>query len=145
MDSKYFIIQEYVTPSIYKTFGDNSIWFIDQRLIDADDFIREWFGVPITINNWHLKNQPRIYTESGFRTRFTETGGDLSQHRHGRASDKKFKGLSPKFVFNEIMKFEKVFFDAGIRCMENVEFTKTWIHSDGRNTGLIDKILIVDP
>lgn len=148
INSKYFVLQEYLPKAIYLNQAISlraKVGLIDQRLIDSDDFIREWFDVPIVINNWHLKNQVHIYNESGFRTRFTETGGDLSQHRHGRASDKKFKGLTPKFVFNEILKYEKVFFDAGVRRIENVEFTKTWIHTDVAQTNIIDKILVVDP
>lgn len=142
MNSKYFIIQEYVPKIIFDTYGINSSWFVDPRLIKLDDFIREWFDEPITINNWWwVRNGMQ---NRGFRTPTTKVGGKLSQHRFGRASDKSFAKLTIKEAFNEIMKYEKVFFDQGLRCMEDIAYTPTWLHSDIRETGL-DKILIVKP
>ena len=52
MKSKYFKIYEFVSPEVYKIFGDKAWQFIDPRLVETMNFLREVFGRPITINDW---------------------------------------------------------------------------------------------
>lgn len=123
-------------------FGEKSLMFIDERLIALLDFTRQFFGKPITINNWHLKGG--TYQESGFRTPTTKTGAPLSQHRFGRAADIKVEGMSPFDVYNEILHNEKAFMELGLTTMEDIAHTPTWNHLDIRYQGE-DKIVIVKP
>lgn len=139
--SKYFLIQELVPPSIYKAWGERSWWFIDHDLVVVLDFMREYYGVPVTVNNWHIGGK---YTERGFRTPTTKTGGKLSQHRFGRGADVAVKGLTPKQVYMDILKNEKMFLSVGLTAMEDISDTPTWVHIDTRWTEL-NGILVVKP
>jgi hypothetical protein len=139
--SKYFTIQEMVPKEIYLRFGRDSQWFIDPRLMTLLDFIREFIGVPMTVNNW---NSGGTLSQRGYRIPDTPTGGRLSQHKFGRAADVSYKGKTVQEVYNLILANEKVFMDAGLTTLENIEFTKSWLHCDIRWTGL-NKILIVNP
>lgn len=141
MISKHFKIQELVPESIYKRFGENSWWFIDSHLVELLDFMREYWGKPITINNWHEGKERQ---ESGFRLPKTETGGDLSQHKFGRAADIHVEGMTPEEVYNDIIANQNIFMEHGLTTMEDITMTKTWNHVDIRDTGK-DYILIVKP
>ena len=39
--SKNFIIQEFVTPNIYQRWGNSSIWFVDRRVIDIAQYLKD--------------------------------------------------------------------------------------------------------
>jgi len=131
MLTKNFIIQEFVTPEIYKRFGENSIWFVDKRIITIADYLRESLKTPITINNWHIGGQRN---ESGLRAGNTTTGASWSQHKYGRAVDLHFKGLKPEEVRNYIRKNFAVLSVMGLTTIE--KDTPTWVHIDCRNTGI---------
>ncbi len=130
MLTKNFIIQEFVTPEIYKIFGENSIWFIDKRIINVAQYLRETLNVPATINNWHSGGQ---YKESCLRNFQTSTGAKYSQHKYGRAADIKFYGLTPEEVRDYIRKNFPVLSTMGLTTIE--KDTPTWVHVDCRNTG----------
>jgi len=140
--SKHFVIQEFVPKGIYDSFGDKSTWFIDPNLIKLAEVIREHFGKPMTINNWHTGGQ---FFERGFRVPESTTGARYSQHRFGRAIDFNVEGLAAHEVYLEILNNESLFRLAGLSAMENIEFTKTWTHVDIRNIPLSNNILIVNP
>jgi hypothetical protein len=131
MLTKNFIIQEFVTPEIYKRFGENSIWFVDKRIINVAQYLRETLNVPATINNWHTGGQ---YKESCLRDFQTSTGAKFSQHKYGRAADIKFSGVKPEEVRDYIRKNFAVLLAMGLTTIE--KDTPTWVHIDCRNTGI---------
>lgn len=146
--SKYFKIQEFVPPEIYHQYGEGSIKFINPDIVTLADFTREFFGRPMTINNWHL-NGP--FSNRGFRVPDCKTGGRLSQHKFKDAFDHHQPGVDMREVYRLIMENEKIFMEVGLTTMENIDFTdpignpKTgWIHMDNRWTGS-DHIVIVNP
>ena len=123
-DPKHFKPEEYVPPEIYKELGDKSILLIDYRILKTDDAIREHFGKPVLINNWHTGGN-RIY--SGFRPEYVLFGAKYSQHRYGRASDKIIPGLDINEVRKEILQNQKHF--PYITVMED---DVNWLHTDCR-------------
>lgn len=123
-EPKHFIPQEYVPPEIYEQLGDKSILLIDYRILKTDDTIREYFGVPVIINNWH-KGGKRKY--SGFRTAECNVGARWSQHRYGRASDKLLTGIDIKKVRKEILINQKHF-----PYITVIEDGVSWLHTDCR-------------
>jgi len=140
--SDNFTIQEFVPKEIYQIYSERSIWFVDQRLIDGMQWLREYFGASITINNWHTGG---TLQNRGFRHPTTTTGARLSQHKFGRACDFNVAGLTAKQTFDKIRN------DWGIisghtffTTMEDVQYTPTWTHIDGRDTGSME-LLIVKP
>lgn len=137
----YFEVEEFVPPSIFKRYGSNSIWFIDPKIIQLATAYREFFGRPIIINDWHRKGK---FSNRGFRLPDTKVGGELSQHKFGRAFDCNVSGLKVESVYEAILDNKEHFMKSGLTTLENINFTETWIHSDVRYTGLND-ILIVNP
>jgi hypothetical protein len=149
--TKDFFLTEFVSKRIWDAFGEKSIWFIDPKIITLAQFVRDTFNKPITINNWwdniDGKNQIAQADErqySGFREPKCTIGGELSQHRHGRAIDIKVSGLSPQEIYDYILKNSDVFRAVGLTTLEDIRDTPTWNHLDVRNTGK-GEILIVRP
>lgn len=125
--SKDFHNYEFVPPDVYYQFGDNSIWFIDKRIIRICQWLRDYTGNSIIINDWYWGGG---YQESGFRSINTSTGASLSQHKFGRAVDIKVDDMDPEEVRNIIrnnyVKLKRI----GLSTIE--KNTPTWIHLDIR-------------
>lgn len=49
--SKNFILQEFMPPDMISTYGKNCRWYIRKQIIDLAQFYREWFDVPVYIND----------------------------------------------------------------------------------------------
>ena len=139
--TKDFILQEFVPKEIYDQFGDKSIWFIDPKMPIIVQAIRDILGCPITINNWHLGGH---YNNSGYRTPKCTEGASLSQHRFGRAADLKPDGISIREAMDKVKANFPMLRAIGLTTIENIAFTKTWLHIDTRWTGS-DELLIVNP
>lgn len=139
--SSFFSIKEFVPKQIYDRYGDNSMWFIDRRIILLADFIRSRFKKPMLINTWHI-NQSFNYR--GFRPPDCTTGGLLSQHKFGRAIDFNVAGMEVKEVYDDIVKNFDIYSKAGLTTIEDYTFTASWTHVDIRQTNS-DKLLIVKP
>ncbi len=130
--SKNFIIQEFVNKELFIAFGNNSIWFVDHRIIQFCQWLRDYLGKSITINNWHVGGN---YNESCFRLPDTMTGAKLSQHKFGRAVDLKIDGYAPEEIRGIIRKnFDLVNVNYGITTIE--KDTPSWTHVDCRFIGL---------
>lgn len=129
--SKDFELREFVDPVTYMIRGEKSIELVDNRLITLTQFFRDYFGVPTTVNNWHLGGQ---YNESGLRTWLTKTGAKYSQHKYGRAADLKLQGLDPEEVRQEIRRNWPKFKTVGLTTIE--KDTPTWNHISVQYTGL---------
>lgn len=128
--SKNFQLKEFIHPGIYALWGDFSIRFIDNRLIDLVQVIRDRFGVPFVINGMF---RGALFTESGLRSFGTKTGAGMSQHKFGRAVDLKCSAISPDEIRSEIRKNYEFFRSYGLTAIE-VD-TPTWVHISTENTG----------
>lgn len=135
--SKDFFDHEFVPPAIYEHYVDNSIWFIDPKIVQMAQFIRDRFGKPITINNYLSGGS---YQYSGFRDSSCLIGAINSQHRHGRAMDFRIKGITPEETRADIIANFEQYRKAGLTTIE--ADTATWIHIDCRFTNQ-DSLLIV--
>lgn len=131
--SPYFDIREFVDERTWRIMGRKSQWLIDPKIVRVADLLRQMSGVPVTVNNWFFARPGEsVYDSSGFRAVWDETGGDLSQHRCGRAADFKVRGFSPGAVHILVLANSLEFEAAGLTTMESLEFTKTWSHLDVR-------------
>lgn len=135
--SKNFILKEFIDPELYMLRADKSIELIDPRIIGIAQFFRDYFGQPITINNWHKGGG---YKESGLRRFLTKTGAKFSQHKFGRAIDMKIQDVDPEEARQEIRKHWDKFKTCGMTTIE--DGTPTWLHVDCRYTGT-DTLLII--
>lgn len=122
-----FRIEEYVDPDTYQRFGDNSIWFIDSRLIELMDNLRDLFGTPIRINDWLWGG---IYKYRGFRPSDTYYHKTYSQHSFGRAVDFDVKGYTAKEARECILEWQK----NGLLGTQDISLENkvSWVHLDIR-------------
>ena len=138
----YFDIEEFVPPQIFKKYGMNSLQFIDPKIIAIATAYREFFKMPVFINDWH-KGGP--YSYRGFRTPRVNLGAELSQHKFGRAFDCNIGSMNEKQMFIAVSENFEFFKQFGLTTLENYKFTDGWLHSDCRTTSDPNKLLIVDP
>ena len=136
-----FTLQEFIDPDTYKKYGTSSIWFIDPRIVNLAQFIRERLGKPCTINNWTSGGQ---YQLSGFRPPECTIGAKLSQHRFGRAIDLKVKDMTADEVREDIISNYDVYKKVGLTTIEDGAYAPTWCHIDIRDTKS-DELKIVKP
>lgn len=141
--SNHFILQEFVPKAIYDKWGEKSIQFIDFRIVDFAELLRQNIARPIVINNWHKGG---IYQESGLRAFASKTGASMSQHKFGRAIDPKLlddKGNIHKNSGAILRTHVFDHFDLYKHLITTTEAdTGSWGHFDCRYTGM-DNILIV--
>ena len=147
--SSHFEIFEFVPKELYTQFANKSIWFIDPRIVDIAEVVRQRFNKPVTINNWHSGGS---YNNRGYRLPDCTTGGKLSQHKRGCAVDLSIAGVSVENIYDDITKNFDLYRKVGLTTVEDIAFTTGakandelgWIHADVRNTGM-DALLIVKP
>lgn len=124
---EYFKLEELVSPEIYKLRGVKAWELFDPNALKMIDEIREFFGVPVTINNWSFGGQ---YKYSGFREdEYYKVKGSLSQHRFGRAFDMKFKGISSEKVREIILEYRE---KGKFKLIGAMEKNVSWLHVDTR-------------
>lgn len=139
--NNYFELEEFIPPQIFKRWGTNSIQFLDPKILAIATAYREFFGVPVHINNWH-KGGPLSYR--GYRPPRVNVGGEYSQHKFGRAFDCNIGNMTSKEMSTKVLDNWEHFKTFGLTTLENYKFTDTWLHSDCRITNQ-DTPLIVDP
>ena len=135
--SKDFSLAEFVPPVIYEKYVDKSLWFVDPKIVQIAQFIRDRFGKPITINNYLTGGS---YQYSAFRDSACTIGATNSQHRHGRAIDFRIKGITAHEVREDIIQNYGLYRPTGLTTIE--ADTATWVHVDCRNTNQ-ETLLIV--
>jgi hypothetical protein len=135
--TKNFIIQEFVYPELFDKYGEKSQWFIDKRIVQACQFLRDKLDRPIKINDWHDGGH---YHESGLRMFDTETGAKFSQHKFGAAADLKIGDLSGEEM-RDVVKRYWADLKGLISTIE--DDTNTWLHIDCRWTFDPDTLFIV--
>ena len=121
---KWFEAQELVPPEIYELYFDDSLIFIDNRILITLDYIREYFGKPVLVNNWHNGGNLK---ERCLRLWNTKTGAKLSQHKLGCAVDYNVDGYTSEEVRQEILaNQDNTFF----KYITRMELGTSWVHND---------------
>ena len=137
--SPHFYLAEFVPKEIYRQFGDNSIRFLDRRLIAVCEWIRVEIAKPITINNWSTGGQ---FNYSGFRPPDCTIGAKLSSHKRGTAADLHVQGMTPK----EVMKFIQDNWihlkELGLSTVESTDYTVSWNHISVEWTDSEDLVIV---
>jgi len=129
---KSFKIQELVPPDVFKSHGEDAWAFVDPKLIDMVDLLKERFPKgTITINNY-LWNGSRV--ASGLRIPTNEHYSKTSQHAlHPvdlvfRAVDCLFSDYDAEDVRQDIKDNPDVY--VHVRGLED---GVSWLHMDTRN------------
>lgn len=132
--SKNLWLHEYVPENLYKEYANkgklsNLVYMLDERLILADQFIRDRFG-SIVINNWYDGGNRQ---HSGIRLPESPYYTKGSQHSFGRASDKLTK-ISVEEIRKDIKKNVSLYYN---NFIFGVEDEVSWLHTDCRNTKVV--------
>lgn len=132
--SIYFLIKELVPPEVYAAEGDRAMVHVDERIVESLDQIRDFFGVPVTVNNWHVGGsfKYRCYRPEG-----CSIGAQRSMHKMDPcgAADCDVFGIDARKVRVTILANAQKF--PHIRRMEN---SVNWVHIDIKphdGTGII--------
>ena len=123
--TKNLFLDEYIPQKVYMQYITHPwilIGLIDERLIKADQLLRDHFG-SVTINNW-IDGKDRNW--SGLRNPESPDYKPESQHAVGRASDKLFTNATAEEVRIYI---KKNYLILGITSIEE---NVSWVHSDVR-------------
>jgi hypothetical protein len=130
-----FYLKEFIDPETYKQYGDSSIWFIDEKIINIAQRLRDRLGVVLYINTWFIPGGSFAY--SGFRPPGCQVGATRSQHCFGRAIDIKTvdnRQSGAQMIRDEITTHYKTYKDLGLTTIEHEDFAPTWCHLDTRQT-----------
>lgn len=154
--SKFFYLDELVDPQTYFFEFDNGLSKLDSRLFPLLDYLREQYNKPLTVNNWwksYEKNKDKsevlnriladnsVRKYSGFRSRFCTIGAVNSAHRKGKGID--IKG-NPKELYELIKNNATTYYNMGLRRLEDITITTTWLHLDTWNKNNVKGIEVVD-
>lgn len=121
---KYFKPIELVDPMTYeKMFDDCLDLFIPDALQALDD-LREFFGKPITVNNWHEGGTLKY---RGYRGPECTVGAKKSQHRLGNAFDCTIKGVTAEEARQRILKNKS---NPLLNRIMRLEGGVSWLHFD---------------
>ena len=126
---EHFLVQELVDPITYKLLGEQALICMDLRLLKLLDELRNFFKVPMHVNNWHTGGQLK---SRGFRAPSNPVGANFSQHHFGRAVDFDAEGMSADNVRSIIINNQ---YKAPFDQITAMEINISWVHIDIRMTG----------
>jgi hypothetical protein len=120
----HFRVEEFLPPDLYNQYGERGLELLmDPRILWTMDNLREKFGVPITVNDYHAGGQ---FQQRGFRND-AAVGALLSQHRYGRACDFDIKGISSEQFRHMALTGE---LDEELQYITRIENGVAWCHID---------------
>jgi len=142
-----FYLDELVDPVTYFSQGDYGLSLLDINAVNCLQLLRDLKGSSITVNNWWFpylewaKENPKkfvsdfakIYVKrgnfqwSGYRSALCKIGAPKSAHKLGKAFDPKG---DEQELFKLVKDNAKVFYDKGLRRLEDISITNGWLHID---------------
>ena len=126
MKSKYFKIHELVPKKMYEKYGEKAWRYVDVRLIQSIDKLKEHFNLgTMTINNYFWGGDREW---SGIRTPESPYYSYGSQHSYANAFDIVFSDYSAEEVRNYIIDNQHEF-----PHIKGLELGVSWVHLDVRN------------
>ena len=143
MKSPYFSVKELVCKHVYERYGENAAMFLDEKLIETLNVIREQIlCAPMTVNNWHAGGN---FTQRGLRCNIcelvkskTDAGSlYLSAHMLGKAVDCNVEGMTAEKARRLIIEKQESL-PYPIRLEDGV----SWLHIDVYNNGKGEKVYL---
>ena len=150
--SEHFFLDEFIDAYTYFNSPDNGLSLIDNKVIEIAEFIREKYNKPLYANtwwnyykkNWNKKNineiiefveKPNNYQSwRGIRTERCTIGASQSAHKLIKGRNKKGMALdlagNSKELQNIVLKNLKSLYQLGLRRIEDISLTPTWLHFD---------------
>lgn len=143
MKSPYFSIKELVCKHVYERYGEKAAMFLDDKLIETLNVIREQIlCTPMTVNNWHSGGN---FTQRGLRCNICELVKNktdagrlyLSAHMLGKAVDCNADGMTAQEARRLIIEKQELL-PYPIRLEDGV----SWLHIDLYENGKKEKVYI---
>ena len=126
MKSKHFKIHELVPRKMYEKYGEKAWRYVDVRLIETIDKLKEHFNLgTMTINNYYWGGSREW---SGIRTPDSPNYSYGSQHSYANAFDVVFSHYSAEEVRHYIINNRDLF-----PHINGLELGVSWVHLDVRN------------
>lgn len=136
---KHFEMYELVDRNTYMKFGDRAITLFNPHALEALDGLREFFNVPIMVNNWWGKDGQGMQYR-GYRPENCPVGAQFSEHKKGNAFDCSVKGYTADEARKIILENQDN--SLLIRIMR-MEADVSWVHFDcGRTPNGKDRIYL---
>ncbi len=130
MRSKYFAIHEFLPRKMYETYGERGWRYVDARLIESVDRLKEHFNLgTMTINDYYWGG---LREWSGIRTEDSKYYSSGSMHTAGKAVDFVCTDYSAEEVRNYILDNLELF-----PAIKGMELEVSWVHIDVRNEDFI--------
>lgn len=124
--SKYFEIHELVPREMYEKYGDAAWRYVDVRLIQTIDKLKEHFNLgTMSINTYGFGGNREW---SGIRTPDSKWYSYGSQHSFGNAFDIVFSMYSAEEVRDYIINKQHEY-----SSIKGLELEVSWVHLDVRN------------
>lgn len=122
---KHFIIQELVAEDTFEELGEEACWqLFDERALMMIDGIRNFFGLPVLINNWHVGQS---FHNRGYRSPDCPIGAIKSMHRYGKAFDMAISGVPAQEARKRIFENKD---DKRLQYINRMEAEVSWLHCD---------------
>ena len=122
---KHFKIEELVPEDVFEEYGEELCWqLFDEQALMMLDGIREYFGLPVTVNNWHKGG---FFHNRGYRRPDTAIGAKGSMHKLGKAFDSDVKGLTAEEVRKKILSDKDCEL---LKYINRIEASVSWLHCD---------------
>ena len=151
---RHFVLQELVCPHVYDAFGSRAFSFFDERILMTLDFLRDYWNLPIYVNNWDMAEETRkklvlpLFDKRGGRCVQCDTVKKASKegrvycsaHIRFQACDFNVSKMSSNKVSLWLVS-NYVLLPFPIRVEKN---TSGWTHIDTANTGT-DKVELFNP
>ena len=121
---EFFQLYELVDKNTYVVQGENAWKLFNPLALQALDNLRQYFGRPITVNNWHSGGR---FQYRGFRPLDCPIGSKLSQHKLGNAFDCDVEGYTAEEVRWIVLnnKDHELF-----KLIQRIEDEVSWFHFD---------------
>src|SRR4030066_1329691 len=123
---KYFKAYEVVDRRTYEKMGEEALSLFDPEALQALDDLREFFGVPIKVNDWKAGGD---FQWRGYRTKekAISLGAPNSMHAQGKAFDCDVRGMNAWDARNKILSNK----DSPLLIrITRMEAGVNWVHFD---------------
>jgi hypothetical protein len=157
--SKNWYLDEFVDPETFFTEVDNGRSKIDDNIINIAQQLRNDDGRTMTCNTWwgyYIKHKDKKTLEeilkdilsidsikkwSGLRTNKCKIGSPTSAHKIIKGRNSKCLALDLRSRYKEyhsiIMNNKKSYYNLGLRRIEDLSITVSWLHVDCLNKNTI--------
>jgi hypothetical protein len=121
---KHFQIYELVDRATYMKWGDRCVTLISPDLQFSLDGLRDFFNVPITVNDWYGGG---FFQYRGYRGPECAVGAEHSYHKRGMAADFDVKGYTAEDARRIICENQN---DERLAKIMRMEDKTNWCHID---------------